>query len=387
MPTQSEQASAPSPTSQSTSTSGNTSTNSGSGQGVSSSAQSHTQQVLAEQPAPVADTHLSTDSNNAEDDTKHHHADETKVRDSTKSTESSSKEAQAKQHAEQLKKKQNEAREERRRILKAIEDDKIARQARKAELEAERQAPTSTPTYSAPGSQPRPSNSRLSEHCAIQVRLLDGSTIRNRFSSTTDTVRSIRKWVDDARTDGKTPYTFKILLTPLPSKAILTDEESQSLQTLKLAPSATLILVPLAGKKTTRPTTSYSAASKSLPTMVTDNGPNAGQENQGGDGNDNNIFLRFITFILGIINGIFGVIMSFLTTLFSTAGAPQLVDQARQQRQQQQQQASSSATTGGAGDGSRINTLKRQKRPENRNDQQFYNGNSVSLPTYISCFL
>lgn len=394
-PAQPEQAPAPSPTPQAVTRTTVSSTNTSSGRGTPSSSDSQTQSVPAERPASNTNTHnrsTSAHSNKAEETSPQHQA----YGESAETTTSSSKEAQAKQ-AELLKKKQKEAREERQRILKTIEDDKIARHARKAELEAERLAAAtaangkdtkdsaSTSTSSISTSKPRSSNGRLSETCAIQVRLLDGSTIRNRFSSTADTAQSIRKWVDEARTDGNTAYNFKILLTPLPSKAILATEESQSLRELKLAPSATLILVPAAGKKYTRPPASASASASanftaSSTTTITNNGPDDGQEYEEGGVNP---FIQLINFLLGIINGFFGLVSGFFTTLFSTAGPPQPADQPSQQRQQQTQ-ASSSTTTGRAGGGSRIKGLERERQPEKRNEQQFYNGNSVGLPPSIS---
>ncbi|KAM7189767.1 UBX domain containing protein [Naviculisporaceae sp. PSN 640] len=385
-PAQPEQAPAPSPTPQAVPRTEVSSTSGSSGQDTPSS-ESQTRSVADEQPTRTPNAHnrsTSTPNTKTTNTSTQHHTEEKPAESTT-----SSKEAQVKQ-AELVKKKQREAREERQRILKAIEDDKIARQARKAELEAERLAAAaaasgeetkdsaSTTAASASTSKPRSSNGRLSETCAIQVRLLDGSTIRNRFSSTADTVQSVRKWVDETRTDGKTPYNFKILLTPLPSKAILATEEKQSLRELKLAPSATLILVPAAGKKYTRPQASASASANSgssSSATVTNDDPDDGDVYEGGGGNP---FIQLINFLLGIINGFFGLIASFFTTLFSTAGPPQPVDQPSQPGQQRPQ-ASSATTTGRAGGGSRIKGLERERRPEKRNDQQFYNGNSTNF--------
>ncbi|KAK4208695.1 UBX domain-containing protein 4 [Rhypophila decipiens] len=365
-------------------------TNSSSGQATPSSSESQTQQtrsVPADQSAGNVTSHPSTSSTRAEDTPKRH-AEETKVQNVTEPADSTKK-AQAEQQ-ELVKKKQKEAREERQRILKAIEDDKIARHARKAELEAERRGAASAASDDtkgparaspslAPASKPRSSNGRLSENCAIQVRLLDGSTIRNRFSSTGDTIQSVRKWVDEARTDGKTKYTFKILLTPLPSKTIEAAEETKSLRALKLAPSATLILVPAAGKKYTRPaSSSATAASTSSGTTVANNGPDSvAQDHQGEEDDNDDLFKRLFAFLMGIIN----VITGFFSSLFSTAGPPQPVDQGQRPASQQQgSSSSSSATTTGRAGGSRIKGLERHRQPEKRNEQQqFYNGNSTNF--------
>ncbi|KAK3394100.1 hypothetical protein B0H63DRAFT_459975 [Podospora didyma] len=252
-------------------------------------------------------------------------------------------------HVELLKKKQREARDERQRILKAIEDDKVARRAQQAQREAERKkAKEAEKEISAPiasTSKVLPTTSRPSENCALQVRLFDGSTIRNRFPSS-KTLKDVRQWVDEAREDGKDPYTFKILLTPLPSKAIDITEEQESLQALGLTPSSTLILVHV--KK-------YAAAY---------NNDDQGQPH-------GNFFSQLIAYILAIVNGFFGVIFSFFSTLLSTGGPP----------------APHAASTNNPGraeasgrDGSRRGGVShRNQGDDRRNDTQFYNGNSTNF--------
>ncbi|KAK0729731.1 ubiquitin-related domain-containing protein [Lasiosphaeris hirsuta] len=262
-------------------------------------------------------------------------------------------------HADQLKKKQREAREERQRILRAIEDDKTARRARQAEIQAARRSSTDTtstekPTEAAPFAPASPlysTSGHLSEHCALQVRLPDGSTIRSRFSAR-DALRDVRQWVDENRTDGsKAPYLFKILLTPLPSKTVDVTEEEKPLQELGLTPSATLILLPVRKFKK-----AYSA----------------GTGSSGGE----NVFSRFLAYILAIISRVFGLISTFFTTLFSTAGPPTPADAggpaaaAAGRRSQERGEATGR-------DSSRITALR--NRDERRNDQQFYNGNSTNF--------
>jgi hypothetical protein len=242
-------------------------------------------------------------------------------------------------HAEALKKKQRVAREERERVLKAIEDDKAARKARQAEKEALRRAAEAAAEVEAkglpfaPASQLYPSTGRIHEKCALQVRLLDGSTIRSRFSSR-DTLKDVRQWVDDNAQLGKTPYTFKILMTPLPSVKLDVTEEGKQLQELGLTPSATLILLPVMRRFA----------------KAYDDAPPPG-----------NIFMRFLAYAVAYISGFFGVILSFIGTLFSTAGPPApLVDNPSSQ-------GPASGRDGGQASGAR----------QRRNEQQFYNGNSV----------
>lgn len=259
-------------------------------------------------------------------------------------------------HAESLKKRQREAREERQRILKAIEDDKAARRARQAEKEAERKAAvegggasekekeTKPEATFAPASPLYSKTGRLSEHCALQVRLFDGSTIRSRFSSS-DTLKEVRQWIDETRSDGKTPFLFKILLTPLPSKRVDVTEEGKSLQALGLTPSATLILLPVQ-----KHVSAYDAA------------PSGG----------GNVFSRFLAYILGIVSLFFGVLYGFFSTLFSTRGPPQPIasESTRDSRGQ-------GRATGR--DGDQVGGVRRPADRRSEQQQQFYNGNSTNF--------
>lgn len=261
-------------------------------------------------------------------------------------------------HAEELRKKQQQAREERQRILKAIEDDKTARRARKAQAEAERKAaaeaaknPDATPF--APASQFFPTSGKLSAHCSIQVRLFDSSTIRSRFSSD-ETLKDVRQWVDETRRDGREPYIFKVLLTPLPSRTIDGAEEEQSLQALGLAPSSTLILL-----RTPKYATAYKSSASAAPVS----------DAQG------NMFQRFIAYVLAIVTGFFGTIAAFFSTLFSLSGPPAVPEP---------EPAASQTTQSQTGAGRPQNPPRRRiagldRVDERRNDQQFYNGNSVSV--------
>jgi hypothetical protein len=264
----------------------------------------------------------------------------------------SKKTAEQSKHAAALKKKQQEAREERERILKAIEDDKVARKAQQAEVAAARRLsmvsekpdPTQLvvpPPAAAPG--------KPSEHCAIQVRLFDGSTIRHRFSSG-ETLSDVRRWVNETREDGKTAYTFKVLLTPLPSKTIDVADEDKTLQALELAPSSTLILL-----RVPKFAAAYSASSAR----------SAAGEAQG------NAFQRFVAYVLAVITGFFSTVSAFFSTLFSTAGPPAASEPSTSQTSQSQPAADAARRRAGGRIAGVDHTDGR------RNDQQFYNGNSV----------
>ena len=160
--------------------------------------------------------------------------------------------AKAKQatYAQEQQRRQQAASLERERILREIENDKVARRekedSRRALAKAEKEGNdgagglVDTQLSKETGLLPRSSG-----ECALQVRLFDGSTIRSRFSSDHCLRQSVRHWVDEHRTDGDTPYTFKQILAPLPNRAISITEEEESLQSLDLTPSATLIMVPV----------------------------------------------------------------------------------------------------------------------------------------------
>ncbi|KAK0656467.1 hypothetical protein B0T16DRAFT_425035 [Cercophora newfieldiana] len=302
-----------------------------------SSNETQVQSVLAERAARLA-----VQKKKDEEEAK-----KRRVEKAAAKAESTVPEAQRK-HVEAVRRKQSAAREERQRILQAIEDDKAARRARQAEKEAMRRAAEEPEEKQddvpfAPASLLYPTSGRITEFCALQVRLLDGSTIRSKFSSH-DTLKDVRQWVDDTTKGdihggGKKGYIFRILLTPLPSKTVDVTEEGKALRDLGLTPSATLILVPAPR----RAATAYAAART-----------------------DENAFMGFISYILSFITGFFGVVLSFFSTLFSTAGPPQAPTQ-------------DSAPADGVASGRDRSQIGARRVSERRNDQQFYNGNSTNF--------
>ena len=148
-------------------------------------------------------------------------------------------------YAAMQKKKQQEARQERERVLKQIEDDKAERKARDAarKEQAKIAAGTEPNPFTAPSSEM--GSIRRADHCALKVRLFDGSAISSRFPSETTLEGEVRKWVDQEQQVAESPYTFKHILTPFPNKEISISEEGKSLQDLGLVPNATLVLVPV----------------------------------------------------------------------------------------------------------------------------------------------
>jgi hypothetical protein len=158
--------------------------------------------------------------------------------------ESIQKKAVETKYALQRKKEQKDAKSERERILARVEADKAARR-RESELRTEartRAAASNEATDTL--SVGEPVKKPLHAECAVQVRLFDGSSIRQRFSSSNSLRADVRPWVD-SKQELESPYNFKLVLTPMPNRDISLSEEEQDLQSLGLTPSATLILVPV----------------------------------------------------------------------------------------------------------------------------------------------
>ena len=268
-------------------------------------------------------------------------------RESMEAAPDSTKAKQA-SYAQQERKRHTEAKLERERILRKIENDKQARrekeelrqQLAKAEAEGndgvgglvDRQ-------LSSEVAGPRPS---MSKDCAVQVRLLNGTMIRSRFLADKTLRTDVRAWVDQQRPDGDTPYTFKQILTPLPNRAITISEEEESLQLLGLTPSATLVMVPVQG---------YTAAYAGDPGLVTK------------------------AFFAGysVVSAGAGIITGVLGTVLGLGQVPP------QGPDPPVQAAPVHSGTIGRGTGNEINIRTLNQQREGHNDHQLYNGNQVSF--------
>ena len=177
-------------------------------------------------------------------------------KDSTSTAPNSAKAKHA-TYAQEQRKRNADAKLERERVLRQIEQDKIERKEKeerrkalaKAEASGELNEETVVTEGYAKGDKfpvdKKQSNSKAStvKDCAVQVRLFDGSTIRNRFL-TEQTLINIREWVDQQRSDD-TPFTFKQILSPSPNRSLTISEEKESLAQLAFVPSATLVIVPI----------------------------------------------------------------------------------------------------------------------------------------------
>ncbi|KAF5092630.1 hypothetical protein D0Z00_004490 [Geotrichum galactomycetum] len=138
--------------------------------------------------------------------------------------------------------------QERARILRLLESDrlerdaqrKMAREARlslsqekrpvleEEESAVESDTPVVTPTQDA-------------DSCALLIRLFDGTPVKHVFEAT-ETLLDVRAYLDNVRPDmAAVPYAFFL---PLAKKTFGDGEEAQALRALELVPSATLVLKP-----------------------------------------------------------------------------------------------------------------------------------------------
>ncbi|ROV93231.1 hypothetical protein VPNG_09562 [Cytospora leucostoma] len=270
-----------------------------------------------------------------------------------------------KKAAQQLAERHRKAREERARVLKRIEDDKAERRARDEARRAERRAAATAAAdavdvdeVTAAAGEPAPASASTSstirrqhDQCAIQVRLFDGSTIRSRFPAGATLAREVRGWIDGARADdNNSPYTFRVILTPLPNRIIdPAAEEGQTLGELGLTPSATLVLAPAERYSRAYPRASESPVSRLIAAV-----------------------LAFVGSILGAIAG----------TLTGSGRRGERGDEGGGQesielQERRSQQGHATGRDGGSGSGSRIKGF--EDRDDRQKDHQFYNGNSLNF--------
>lgn len=253
-------------------------------------------------------------------------------------------------YAQQQRRRQQETRQERERILKVIENDRMERkykeELRKAQPNAAAEGNDGADglvdaQISKEANTPRPSTS---QETAVQIRLFDGSTIRSRFPSNQTLRIHVRRWIDEQRPDGDSPYSFRQILAPMPNRPITISEEGESLQSLGLTPSATLVMVPVQGY-----TVAYIGEAGLL-----SSGLSAGY----------NVISRGVGMVSGVLRTFLGVDQDGGSAAQGSRLEPQDV------------RGTGPANPRGTGSGINVRTLRDQ--PLNGDEQQFYNGNQVS---------
>jgi hypothetical protein len=279
-----------------------------------------------------------------------------------------------------LRKKKHEEKEELARIQARIEADKAERkaqaEARKAERERERQASTASSSPALTSTSKRGSQAK---EVHLNIRLFDGRTIRSTFPRTAKLQDDVRPWIDSevaasAETPNQKhpPYFFKQIMAPLPSRELSAGEENETLGDIDLAPSATLVLIPVKGHAE-----AYSGGGGGLVSGVV-----------GG--------------VSGIIGSVFGLAYNAAGYVGSTvgsvigygAGGEASADQAPTRSSTGEVTQRRPGTPGDTG--IRVRTLADQREREPRN-QELYNGNQVSaaiilwvtyrIVGFIHCFL
>ncbi|KAF2211068.1 hypothetical protein CERZMDRAFT_44119 [Cercospora zeae-maydis SCOH1-5] len=167
-----------------------------------------------------------------------------------RATEETEKEKSRRDWILQQKIRKDEAKKDRERVLAQIEADKQERKARSQRAAADTTPETQLPTSIDAASRRRTGAGGM---CSLQVRLFDGTSIKGRFEPSATLDSSVREWIKATTSEqgninaADVPFTFKQIISPLPSRSIEVSEERQSLADLGLTPNATLVLVPVAG--------------------------------------------------------------------------------------------------------------------------------------------
>lgn len=264
-------------------------------------------------------------------------------------TNPSSAKAKQADYAKQQQKRNQEAKLERERILRDIENNKAERKEKEkrrkalAKLEAEGNDGAEGLVDQQLAREVLQPQQKSSNECAIQVRLFDGSTIRHGFPVEQSLRSHVRRWIGEQGLDGDTPYNFKQILTPMQNRTISISDEEESLQTLGLTPSATLVMVPVQG---------YAAAY-------------AGSQS---------IFSRCLSAAYSIINSGLGVVTRALGTFIGIGGTANTRSGAEAPSTADQE---SPSQRGVVDTGPKINVRTLRDEREDHDDHQFYNGNQV----------
>ncbi|KAF2731051.1 hypothetical protein EJ04DRAFT_472709 [Polyplosphaeria fusca] len=272
---------------------------------------------------------------------------------------------------EALRKKKQEEKDELARIQARIEADKAERKAqanaRKADRERSKQAQTPPQTLT-------PSKkSSHSQTVHLNIRLFDGRTIRHIFPRDSSLQHAVRPWIDqefsNSPDDSKQklpPYYFKQIQAPLPSRELSAGEESAALGDIELAPSATLVLVPVKG---------YTEAY------------------MGGEVGVVGGLVGVVGGAVGIARAVGGYVGSTLGSMvgYGSSSAEPAAERASggghrlsggggaREGMREEEAGSAGAGAGAAAAGIRVRTLADQRERDEGERREFYNGNQLSF--------
>jgi hypothetical protein len=253
-------------------------------------------------------------------------------------------------------KRKTEAKEEKQRIMARIEADKRERKNRDEERKQAASAMAGEPLPTSQSTSTR--TPPTSGSCAIQVRLFDGSSIKGRFAHDSTLATAVREWVKETSPAGGAdiPYNFRQILTPNPSRTIEISEEGHTLSDVGLMPTATLVLVPVAGF-----TEAYSS------------------KNNGGI---MGLGYGLISGAYGLANSALGYVTGYGSGVNSTSGGEGIymggtADEQEASNVQGSRMANADSGTGQSGPSRvRVKTMAEQ-RAETEKGAEFYNGNSL----------
>ncbi|KAF2675119.1 hypothetical protein BT63DRAFT_474778 [Microthyrium microscopicum] len=252
----------------------------------------------------------------------------------------------AQQRARNLK-----AREERDRILAQIERDKKARAAAAAErkrLASGDQTSPNTTSSSTTG----PSRALRGSSAHIQTRLLSGRTIRSSLPATASISKDLRPSIDEALAaddEGRVPaYKLAVIgIPPQTAREIALGEEGQTVADLGLMPSATIVVVRVAGA-----VDAYAGAGSGIVGTVL-----------GVPG-------RLIGGAFGVVGAVGGAVTGALGSVLGVAGAasgPTRNTESPDGGEQQNQR------------GVNIGTVGAMRADSEREERQLYNGNQSNV--------
>lgn len=180
----------------------------------------------------------------------------------------------------------------------------------------------------------------------LQVRLFDGSSVRNTFAPAHTIRGNVRPWLDGLLQNEKRPYNLKHILTPLPNRTLTIADEERTLEDLGLGSTANLVMIPINSY-----TEAYTSSGPSLPVRAAYSA------------------YGLLSSAVGTATALVGSFIGYNPTPSDSPGSSPT--------------SSSSPGNGGrspqpaASRGPRIRTLRDQR--EEQNDSQLYNGNQLNF--------
>ncbi|CAH0555668.1 unnamed protein product [Brassicogethes aeneus] len=144
-------------------------------------------------------------------------------------------ELEMKKILELRKREKEEERAARQRVKEQIEQDKLARKAKFAGGSADSVAEAPVAHAPVAAKTAAPVNY---EQCKIQIRLIDGSTLTQTFGAK-EPLSAVRLYVEINRKDAMEPFKLQM---SYPRKVFTAEDYDKPLDTLGLAPTATLIV-------------------------------------------------------------------------------------------------------------------------------------------------